>query len=154
VGNIRDRETMSAALMAADTGVLVLSTLHTINASQTVERIINFFSPHEHQEVRNQLSMLLKGVISLRLIPRKSASGRIPAYEVMLLTPTISRLIREGKIWEMPQFIEEGAVFGMQSFNQSLIKLINEGKISEEEAINFSDNKDDFVLALRGIKKM
>jgi len=153
IGNIRDYETMAAALTAAETGVLVLSTLHTINASQSVERIVNFFPPYQHQQIRNLLSSLLKGVISLRLIPLKDKSGRIPAYEVMLLTPTISRLIREDKIWEMPQFIEEGAIFGMQSFTQSLIKLVRQDKITEEEAMNFADNKDEFILALRGIKK-
>jgi len=153
IGNIRDQEIMSAALTAAETGVLVLSTLHTINASQTIERIINFFPPHQHQQIRIQLSYLLKGVISLRLVPLKDKVGRMPAYEVMLLTPTISRLIREGKVWEMTQFIEDGAIFGMQSFTQSLVKLVKEGKISEEEATNFSDNRDEFSLALKGIKR-
>ena len=153
IANIRDYETMSAALTAAETGVLVLSTLHTINAAQTVERIINFFLPHQHSEIRNRLAFLLKGVISLRLVPLKDGSGRMPAYEVMLLTPTVSRLIREGKVWEIPQFIESGSVFGMQSFNQSLVKLIKDDKITEKEAMDFSDNKEDFILALRGIKK-
>jgi len=154
ISNIRDSETMQAAITAAETGVLVLSTLHTVNASQSAERIINFFPPYQHQEIRNHLSSLLKGVISLRLIPLKESSGRIPAYEVMLLTPTISRLMREGKFWEVPQYIEDGGVFGLQSFKQSLIKLVLEDKISEEDAIRFSDNKDEFTLALRGIKKM
>ncbi len=153
IANIRDYDTMSAVMTAAQTGVLVLSTLHTVNASQTVERIINFFPPHQHQEARNELSSVLKGVISLRLVPLKDGTGRIPAYEIMLLTPTISRLIREGKIYEIPQFIEEGAVYGMQSFNQSLLKLIKEGKITEETAISFVDNKEEFGLALRGIKR-
>jgi twitching motility protein PilT len=144
---------MSSALTAAETGVLVLSTLHTINAVQSVERIINFFPPHQHQEVRNQLAALLKGVISLRLLPLKDGKGRIPAHEVMLLTPTVSRLIREGKIWEIPQFIEDGGIFGMQSFNQSLVKLVKEGKIGEEEAAEFSDSKDEFLLSLKGIRK-
>jgi len=153
ISNIRDIETMSSCLIAAETGVLVLSTLHTINAAQTVERIINFFPPYQHQEVRNQLSSLLKGVISLRLVPLKESKGRVPAYETMLLTPTISRLIREGKICEIPQFIEEGGIFGMQSFSQSLVKLVREGKISEEDAIDFSDSKDEFILSLRGIRK-
>jgi twitching motility protein PilT len=154
IANIRDQETMSAALTAAETGVLVFSTLHTINASQTVERIINFFPPHQHTQVRTQLSYLLKGVMSLRLVPLKDKSGRIPAYEVMLLTPTIGRLIREGKTWEMPQFIEDGAIFGMQSFNQSLIKLVKDDKVTEEQAAVFSDNKEEFLLSLRGIKRM
>ena len=153
IGNIRDSETMFSALTAAETGVLVLSTLHTVNASQTVERIINFFPPHQHNEIKTQLSFILKGVISLRLVPRQDCAGRIPAYESMLLTPTISRLIREGKLWEMPRFIEEGSLFGMQSFTQSLLKLIKEGKISEEVAEEFCDNKEEFRLAYRGIKK-
>jgi len=153
IGNIRDHETMSAAMVAAETGVLVLSTLHTVNASQSVERIINFFPPYQHQQVRNQLAYLLKGVISLRLIPVKAGSGRLPACETMLLSPTISRLIREGNDFQIPQFIEEGAVFGMQSFNQCLVKLVKEAKISEQEAITFSDNKEEFLLTLRGIKK-
>jgi twitching motility protein PilT len=153
IANIRDLETMAAAITVAETGVLVLSTLHTINASQTVERIINFFPPHQHQQIRMQLSYLLKGVISLRLIPLKDKTGRVPAYEVMLLTPTISRLIREGKTLDIPQFIEDGTIFGMQSFNQSLVRLVQEGKVSEPEAAYFSDNREEFSLALKGIKK-
>ncbi|MDO8489367.1 MAG: PilT/PilU family type 4a pilus ATPase [Candidatus Omnitrophota bacterium] len=153
IGNIRDYETVSSAMAAAETGVLVLSTLHTINASETIERLINLFPPHQHQEVRNQLSSLLKGVISLRLVPVKHGSGRVPAYETMLLTPTISRLIREGKTWEIPQFIEDGSVFGMQSFTQSLVKLTHEGKINIEDAILAADSREEFMLAYKGIKK-
>jgi twitching motility protein PilT len=153
IGNIRDYDTMQAAITAAETGVLVLSTLHTVNASQSVERIINFFPPHQHQEIRNQLASILKGVISLRLIPTRSTSGRVPAYEAMLLSPTISRLIREGKVSEMQQYIEDGEVFGMCSFNQSLMKLVKAGKISEEEAASFADNRDEFMLTLKGIRR-
>jgi len=153
IGNIRDYETVSSAVTAAETGVLVLSTLHTINAAQSVERLINLYPPHQHQEARNQLATLLKGIISLRLVPAKDGSGRIPAYEIMLLTPTISRLIREGKIWEIPQFIEDGAIFGMQSFNQSLVRLVQEGKINEEDAANAADSRDEFMLTFRGIKR-
>jgi twitching motility protein PilT len=154
IGNIRNHETMSAAITAAETGILVLSTLHTINAAQAVERAINLFPPHQHQEVRNQLSNLLKGIISLRLLPLKDGSGRIPAYEVMLLTPTISRLIREGKVWEIPQFISDGGIFGMQSFDQSLVKLVADGKVSEEDAAQFADNREEFMLALKGIRRI
>jgi len=152
IGNIRDFDTVSAAMAAAETGVLVLSTLHTINASQTVERLINLFPPHQHQEIRNQLAALLKGVISLRLVPAKTGVGRVPAYEVMLLTPTISRLIREGKIWEIPQFIDDGAIFGMQSFNQSLIKLVQNDLVTLEDAVLAADSREEFMLAFRGIK--
>lgn len=153
IGNIRDEETMSAALTIAETGVLVLSTLHTVNASQTIERIINFFPPHQHGQICAQLSVLLKGVISLRLIPVKDGAGRIPASEIMLLSPTISRLIRENKIWEITRYLEEGEIFGMQSFEQSLVRLAREGMISEEEAMSFCDNRDELSLALKGIKK-
>lgn len=152
IGNIRDFKTMSAALTAAETGVLVLSSLHTVNAPQSIERIINFFPPHQHEEVRIELSSLLRGVISLRLLPRQDMPGRVPAYEMMVLTPTISRLIREGKVWEIPHFIEEGAIFGMCSFNQSLLKLVKEGKVNQELAANFADNKDEFMLMLKGIR--
>ena len=153
IGDIRDYDTVSAAMAAAETGVLVLSTLHTINAALSLERLINLFPPHQHQEVKNQLATLLKGVISLRLVPAKKGLGRIPAYEVMLLTSTISRLIREGKIWEIPQFIDDGSIFGMQSFNQSLVKLVHEGKITLEDAVLAADSREEFLLAFRGIKK-
>lgn len=153
IGNIRDDETMKAALTAAETGVLVLSTLHTINAYQTIERIINFFPPHQHEQIRLQLSVLLKGVISLRLIPRIDKKSRVPAYEAMVLTPTIARLIREAKEYEIPHYIEDGEMFGMQSFNQSLMKLIKDKKITPEIALDFSDNKDDLMLAMKGIKR-
>ncbi len=153
IANIRDHETMSAAITAAETGVLVLSTLHTINAAQTIERIVNFFSPHQHEEVCVQLSSLLKAVITMRLVPLQEGGGRVPACEVMLQTPTISRLIREQKIWEIPQFIEDGGIFGMQSFAQSLAAFVRAGKVSEEEALNYADSKEEFILALRGIKR-
>jgi len=153
IGVIRDAETMQAAIQAAEMGVLVVSTFHTVNAVQTIERIINFFPPHLHNEVRMQLSLLLKGVVALRLVPRKDAPGRMPAYEAMVLTPSISRLIREGKLWEIPRFIEEGDMYGMQTFTQSLVKLIEDKKISREEANNFADNKEELGLALSGIKR-
>ncbi|MCM8757931.1 MAG: PilT/PilU family type 4a pilus ATPase [Candidatus Omnitrophica bacterium] len=154
IGNIRDYETMSASITAAETGVLVLSTLHTVNASQTIERIVNFFPPYQHNEVRHQISYLLKGIISLRLVPLKDRAGRIPACEIMLFTPTIARLIREGRIEEINRFIEEGGIFGMQSFTQALVKLVKDGLVSEKVAEDFSDNRDEFILALKGIKKI
>lgn len=153
IGLIRDPQTMHAAISAAEMGVLLLSTFHTINVIQTIERIVNFFPPHLHDEVRLQLSLVLKGIVSLRLVPRKDAPGRIPACETMTLTPSISRVIREGKILEMRTYIEQGEMYGMQTFNQSLVKLVKAGKISEEDARSFSDNKDEFNLELRGIKR-
>jgi pilus retraction protein PilT len=152
LGNIRNQETMFSCMNAAETGVLVLSTLHTVNAPQSVERMINLFPQYQHQEMRIQLSLLLKAIISLRLVPLKSGKGRIPVYEVMLLTPTVSRLIREGKTWELPAVLEQGEIFGMNSFRQCLVKLVKEDKISEEDAYNFADNKDELRLALVGLR--
>ena len=154
IGNIRDRSTMWAALTAAETGQFVVSTLHSINASETIERIVNFFPSHQHQEVRVELSLLLKSVISLRLIPRKDAQGRIPAYEIMLLTPTMARLIREGKTNEIPRFIESGTALGMQTFDQSVVKLYREGKIGLEETKTFADNPGEVELRLKGIERI
>lgn len=152
IGNIRDRSTMWAALTGAETGQLVLSTLHSVNAPEAIERAVNFFGPHQHQEIRVELSLLLKGVISLRLIPRKDRPGRIPAYEVMLLTPTVARLIREAKTHEIPRFIESGTAIGMQTFDQSVLKLYREGKIGLEEALNNADNPGEVGMRLKGIK--
>ncbi|MFA5059503.1 MAG: PilT/PilU family type 4a pilus ATPase [Candidatus Omnitrophota bacterium] len=153
IGTIRDTETMAAAISAAELGALVMSTFHTINAIQTIERIINFFPPYLHAEVRMQLSLLLKGIVSLRLIPRKDGKGRIPAYETMVVTPTIARLIREGNITQIQSFIDEGQLLGMQSFKQSLVRLVREGFVEEEDARRLADSKDEFNLELRGIKR-
>ncbi|MFQ5680965.1 MAG: type IV pilus twitching motility protein PilT [Candidatus Omnitrophota bacterium] len=152
IATIRDRETMQAAITAADMGMLVLATIHSVNAYQTIERIINLFPPHQHNEVRAQLSLLLRGVVSLRLLPAKDGKGRIPAYETMVATPTISRLIREGKTWELLRFIEQGKLFGMQSFKQSLSELIREDKVDKEQALGFADSRDELELELQGIR--
>ena len=149
IGNIRDYQTCRAALTAAETGVLVLSTLHTVNASSTVERIVNFFPPHQHRLVITQLSMLLKGVISQRLIPRIDAEGVIPAYEVMTLSPSVSRLLREDKAWEIPKYIASGDIYGMKSFNQCLIDYVTDKKISPQLALENSDKKEELEMQLR-----
>jgi len=128
--------------------------MHTIDSVQTIERVINLFPPYLHDEVKMQLSLLLKGVISLRLMPKLDGSGRVPAYETMVLTPTVARLIREGKLTEIKHFIEEGAMFGMQSFKQSLVKMVKEGKVGEDEARSYAESKDEFDLELRGIKRI
>ncbi|MDD5618369.1 MAG: PilT/PilU family type 4a pilus ATPase, partial [Candidatus Omnitrophica bacterium] len=154
IGTIRDLATMSAALIAAEMGTLVLSTLHTNNSVQTIERMVNFFPPYQHEEMRMQLSSLLKGVISLRLLPRADGTGRIPAYEVMTLTPTISRLIRENKLRDIPRYLEEGEMFGMKSFKQSLSGLVKANKITKEDACTFADSKEELELELKGIKRL
>ncbi len=154
IGTIRDLDTMLAALVAAEMGILVLSTIHTVNSAQTIQRIINFFPPHQHGEIRMQLSFLLKGVISLRLVPCADGSGRVPAVETMTLTPTISRLMREGALADIPRFLEEGAMFGMESFKQCLARLVRDKKITAEEAYKFADNKEDLELEIKGIKRL
>jgi len=154
IGTIRDLPTMSAAIVAAEMGILVLSTIHTVNSAQTIERIVNFFPPYQHHEVRMQLSFLLKGVVSLRLIPRMDAKGRIPACEVMTLTPTVSRLIRENKLIDVPKYLEEGDMFGMCSFRQSLSRLVRDNKITRDDARAFADSKEELELELKGIKRL
>jgi len=114
--------------------------------------MVNFFPPYLHDEVRIQLSMLLKGIISLRLIPRKDGSGRIPAYETMVVTPTIGRLIRENNMRDLQRFIDDGELFGMRSFKQSLVKLVKDDLVDEDIARSYADSKDEFNLELRGVK--
>lgn len=149
IGNIRDAETCHAALTAAEIGVLVFSTLHTVNATSTIERIINFFPPHQHNFILEQLSFLLKGVISLRLIPRATGAGLVPAYEVLSGSPSISRLLRENKLWEIPKYIAEGDVYGMKSFHQCLLELIEKGDITPEIALEYADKKGELEMELR-----
>jgi twitching motility protein PilT len=152
VGTIRDDATMKAALQAADLGALVFATLHTNNAVQTVERILNFFPVHLQSEMSLQLSLLLKGTISLRLLSRKDFAGRIPAYESMVVTPTVARLIREQKPREIQSYIDDGKLFGMKSFKQTLAQLVREGIVTEEVASHASDSRDEFSMELKGFK--
>ncbi|MDP8266947.1 MAG: PilT/PilU family type 4a pilus ATPase [Candidatus Aceula meridiana] len=152
IGTIRDEATMRAALSAAELGVLVVSTFHTNNAVQTIERIINFFPPHLHSEMSLQLSLLLKGVISLRLLPRKDGNGRVPAYESMVVTPTIARLIREQSNREIQTFINEGKLFGMKSFKQTLVQLVKDDLVEEDAAREAADSKDEFNIELSGMR--
>lgn len=149
IGNIRDAETCHAALTAAETGVFVFSTMHTINASSTVERIINFFPPHQHNSVINQLSYLLKGVFSQRLIPKAGDDGLIPAYESMTLSPSIARLIRERKFWEIPKYIDSGEIYGMKSFHRCLIDFVQSGVIKADKALQYADKKEELEMELR-----
>jgi twitching motility protein PilT len=154
VGEMRDKETVESVLQAAETGHLVFSTLHTVNAVQTVERIISFFPPHHHNLIRMQISMLLEGVISQRLIARRSEFGRVPAIELMTATPTVRELLADGKTRELAKAIYEGSEhYGTMTFNQSLIRLLRLGKIGLEDALASSDNPDELKLEMRGIMK-
>lgn len=153
IGEIRDALTMEIALMAADTGHLVLSTLHTVDATQTINRVISFFPPHQHQEIRYLLSATLRAVIAQRLIPMKGG-GRIPAVEVMVVTSTIREYIIDPvKTPLIQQAIKEGVTsHGMQSFDQSLMQLYTEGFVTIEEALKNSSNPHEFSLRMKGIQ--
>jgi twitching motility protein PilT len=153
VGEMRDAETMSVALHAAETGHLVLSTLHTLNATETVNRIVATFPPHQDQQIRDQLAAVLQGVVSQRLIPRAGGRGRVPAVEVMLGTAVIRECIRDAKrTTEIPVFVAQGAAqYGMQTFDQCLLALYRDGIITYETAKESASSPDDFDLKVRGI---
>jgi twitching motility protein PilT len=151
IGEMRDLETISTAIAAAETGHLVLSTLHTIDAVQTVERIINYFPAYLHPQIRMELSLCLQGVICQRLLPVLGGKGRIPAVETMISTPTIRKLLHEGKTLELPVHIENGAHVGMQTFNQSLLSLYRMKKIRMEDALLYATSPDEFRLMADGI---
>ena len=153
IGEMRDIETVQAAIDAAETGHMVLSTLHTINAQQTMERIINFFPPYQHNLERMQLSMVFHGFISQRLETRKEKGGRVPGLEIMIATPTIKSLIEEGRTPELYAAIRDSEHFGCVTFNQSLFKLYEKGDITREDALATSDNPDEMEMLFRGIQR-
>jgi twitching motility protein PilT len=154
IGEIRDRETMEIALTAADTGHLVMSTLHTIDATQTVNRVISFFEPHQHQEIRYLLASTLVAVISQRLIRGTDGASRVPAVEVMVSTSSIKEYIKDPeKSPLIRQAIQEGVVqYGMQTFDQALMKLVQDGRVAREEALRASSNPHELALRLGGIQ--
>ena len=153
IGEIRDKDTMSTALTAADTGHLVLTTLHTMNAVETISRIISFFPPHQHQQIRLLLSGTLQALICQRLLSRSDGPGRVPAIEILISTASVREyLTDEMKTPAILELIESGMVqYGMQSFDQSIMKLYRQGVISYEDAMIQASNPDDFDLRLKGI---
>ncbi len=151
IGEMRDTETVEAAIAAAETGHLVFSTLHTVNAVQTVERIITFFPPHQHGLVRLQLALNLVGVISLRLLKTNESGRMIPAVELLVSTPTVRELLESGDTGMLPKALEEGGYYGTMTFNQSLIKLFESGNISLEDTLAASDSPDELKMQMRGI---
>jgi len=154
IGEIRDSETMKIALMAADTGHLVMSTLHTVDASQTVERIISFFPPHQQKEVRFNLANTLQAVVSLRLVPTADGKGRVPAAEVMIATAMVKECITDAeKTPRIRDAIQEGvSQYGMQSFDQSLMDFYQRGVITLEEALRNCTDRTQFELKVKGIE--
>jgi twitching motility protein PilT len=147
IGELRDAETAQTALQAAESGHLVFSTLHTIDAAETVGRMIEFFPPAKQQQIRSVLAGVLRGVISQRLLPRVGG-GRIAAVEVMVMNARISDLIREERTEEIPDAVAEGAFFEMQTFQQALIEHVLAGTVEREVAANASTNHHDFLVAL------
>ncbi len=154
IGEIRDKTTLDTAMKAADTGHLVFSTLHTTDATQTINRVISFFPPHEHDAVRNLLSTALTAVVSLRLVPMKDGRGRIPACEILINTAAVKDNIRDSeKALNIPDLIAEGMVqYGMQSFDQSLMEWYKRDAISYEDALFYSTNPSEFALRVSGIE--
>jgi len=154
IGEIRDADSMKVALTAADTGHLVLSTMHTTDATQTISRIISFFPPHQHQEIRYLVASTLQAVISQRLVADPQGERRYPAVEVMINTSTIREYIREPeKTVLIRQAIQEGFVqYQMQTFDQSLMQLYKQGKITLDSAMHASSNPHEFMLRVKGIQ--
>ncbi len=148
IGEMRDPETMAAAVTAAETGHLILSSLHTNNAAQTIDRVIDSFPAAQQSQIRIQLSSTLVGIVSQRLIPRVHG-GLIPAVEIMIATPAVRNLIREGKVHEIDFVVDTGSDQGMVSLNRSLVELIRRGEISVEQASTYSLNPGELALLLR-----
>jgi twitching motility protein PilT len=151
IGEMRDRDTVNAALDASETGHLVLSTMHTVNAAQTIDRILGFYKAEQHDQVRQRLSDNLAAVLSQRLIPRASGKGLVPAFEFMVQTPRIKELLLEGDSGELARTIEQVTTPGLISFNQSLRRLVQQKLVELKDALAASDRPDELVLALRGI---
>ena len=153
IGEVRDLETISIALTAADTGHLVMTSLHTLNVVETITRIISFFPPHQHQQIRLLLAGTLKAIICQRLLRRADSPGRVPAVEVMVATGAIRECIMDPeKTINIHDLVEQGSVqYGMQTFDQSIMKLHKDGLVSFEEAMRNATNPDDFDLRLKGI---
>jgi twitching motility protein PilT len=154
VGEMRDYETIETALLASETGHLVLSTLHTLDATETINRIISVFPPHQQKQIRIQLASVLRAAVSMRLVPRADGTGRVPAVEVMIATPYIRECI-ENK--ERTKYIREQIAlgtsqYGMQTFDQSLYQLYKSGLITLDEALRQSSNPDEFKLKVQGVQ--
>jgi len=154
VGEMRDKDTIETAIVAAETGHLVMSTLHTLDAVETINRIVSVFPPHSQKQVRFQLSSILKAVISMRLIPEKGGKGRVPAVEIMINTPYIQEcIIKKEKTALIRDAIEAGvSQYGMQTFDQSIYYLYKNDLISFEQGLRYSSNPNDFKLRVAGIQ--
>jgi twitching motility protein PilT len=149
IGEMRDAETMRVALSAAETGHLVFSTVHTTSAADTIERIVSIFPPHEKQQICLRLSTGLLGIISQKLVPRADGTGRVAAVEVMINTPTVAKLVEEGRSGQIYNAINEGGYWNMQTMNGSLLKYHRAGIISEEDALGYAGNLTELKQMMR-----
>lgn len=152
IGEMRDLETMQAAMTAAQLGHFVLSTIHTIDTIQTVSRVVDMFPPHQQNQIRFQFADTLKGIISQRLIPRASGKGLIPAVEVLVATPIVKKYIEENNLSEIKNIMKQGQYYGMQMFDQAILKLYQEGKIKLEDGLAAATSPEDLLLSVRGIQ--
>ena len=151
IGEMRDLETMQAAISAAETGHLVLSTIHTLDATQTIDRIVDAHPANQHGQVRQQLANCLKGVIGQRLVIAKDGQSRFPATEVMIANSIVRRHLLEGKTAELRKVLEGGAYYGMHTFDQDLLRLCAEGKIEDKTVLEEASNPEDVALSLKGL---
>ncbi|HAW50415.1 TPA: type IV pili twitching motility protein PilT, partial [bacterium] len=150
IGEMRDLETIQTAITAAETGHLVFGTLHTPDSTQTIDRIIDVFPPHQQQQVRIQLAANLIGVVSQVLVKKADGKGRVAAFEVLIAVPAVKNLIREGRTYQIPSFLQVGKRQGMISLNQSLIDLSKEGIVKPEDAIAKATDVSELLSVITG----
>ncbi len=154
IGEMRDTETVRTAMASAETGHLVLSTLHTIDAVETLNRFMDFFEPHQQEQIRRQLSGVLRAICSQRILPLKSGEGRIVATEVLIGTRTVREHIDQGKSFQdIVKLMEEGGHYGMHTFDQDLYRLWKTDKIDEKVALHFATSPKDLKLQIDGMRK-
>ena len=147
VGEMRDEETVHTALSAAETGHLVLSTLHTVDASETINRIIDFFPPHQQQQARAMIAGTLKGIVSQRLVRTADGNGRVACCEILVMTGRVHDMILDPKLTgQLPEVVAEGAYYGMQTFDQHLLAHLQSGRITYEDALHVATSPHDFKL--------
>ena len=151
IGELRDVETFEAAIHASETGHLVFSTAHTTNVMLTVDRVIDLFPPDQHDQIRTQLAFQLQAILSQRLIPSADGVGRVPAVEIMFSNPGIRALIRDNNLKQIPGALVSGQGEHMQTFNMSLVSLINQGLVAQEDAMKASDNPEELKMNMQGI---
>lgn len=149
IGEMRDPETMHVAMQAGETGHLVFSTVHTASAYETMDRIINMFPPHEKIHLCKRMAGALRAIIAQKLVPRADGNGRVAALEILICTPTVSQKIEDGHFSDLYQLMNEGAFWGMQTMNQSLLKYVKAGIITEQTAINYSGLSSELKQMLR-----